>query len=93
MWDEAWAGSKDEDDDGTASTQVINVSDRREVQLLCEALNCRTTDLFIAIATVGDRVSEIRRFIARTFGQSRFARDGEASTCELPPPWPIRWMH
>ena len=44
----------------------LNICDDHEVDALCEALNCRRTDVYEAVAYVGDYVCCVREYLKRT---------------------------
>jgi hypothetical protein len=43
----------------------LNFGNDTELYLLAEALGCEITDLYIAVATVGDRVDDVIRHIRK----------------------------
>ena len=44
----------------------LNICDDHEVDALCEALNCRRTDVYEAVAYVGDYVCCVEAFLKKT---------------------------
>lgn len=65
----------------------LNLQDRHEVEALRAALNCRVTDLYAAVAMVGDMVDDIRRYIIKTIERRQAVREDAVSDV-LPPLWP-----
>src|SRR5437763_6094156 len=39
----------------------LDLADQHEIDMLCAALNCQRTDIYLAVGMVGDSVREIRR--------------------------------
>ena len=68
----------------------LNIADDREVAALAAALGCLPTDIFGAIAAVGDRLDAIRRYIQSTLGHERERRPCRLvwTADDLPPVWP-----
>jgi hypothetical protein len=43
----------------------LNLADNREVDVLCTGFGCDRVDVYVAVAMVGDVLSDIRRYLAR----------------------------
>jgi hypothetical protein len=61
----------------------LNIENRHQVARLCSEFTCRSTDVYIAVAMVGDRLREIRAYLRRALSPAAtpVAKD-------LPPLWP-----
>jgi len=64
----------------------LDLADRHEIDALRTALNCRRTDLYDAVAMVGDSVRDIRRHVEKMLDQRQYARD-DIVIGDLPPVW------
>lgn len=62
----------------------LDLADRHEIEMLCAALNCRLTDVYVAVANVGDALGDVRRFITRTLERRQIVRDDPV--CDSLPP-------
>ncbi len=43
----------------------LNLARRHEIEVLCAAFACDPTDVYVAVATVGDKVLDVRRHMRR----------------------------
>ncbi|MGE5668005.1 MAG: DUF3606 domain-containing protein [Betaproteobacteria bacterium] len=43
----------------------LNLADNREVDVLCASFGCARVDVYIAVATVGDVLNDVRRYLAK----------------------------
>lgn len=43
----------------------INVADKFELDVLCAHFGCDRTDIYVAVAMVGDRLIDIRRYLTK----------------------------
>ena len=44
----------------------LNLGNETELYMVAADLRCHITDLYVAVATVGDRLEDVARFIAKT---------------------------
>jgi hypothetical protein len=77
---------------GTMHTRIcpengrLNICDDREVNTLSAALACLPTDVYEAVAYVGDRICCIRLHVQKTLAPS-VGRQVRVKVCELPSNW------
>ena len=64
----------------------LNICDDAAVNRLCVALNCRPTDIYQAVAFVGDCVCCVREYVERSITPDA-ARSARINLYELPPMW------
>jgi hypothetical protein len=43
----------------------INVADNFELDVLCAHFGCVRTDIYVAVAMVGDRLIDVRRYLTK----------------------------
>jgi hypothetical protein len=76
---------------GPSDVVRLNLGDDRELDLICAALGCRRTDIFVAVSAVGDIVDDIRRYMIETLGPQTTATPAAPAVqalAKIPPPWP-----
>jgi len=66
----------------------LNIGDRTTIDSLAIAFGCRPEDVYAAVATVGDRPSDVRKFLERLARQSRKPLAPISEGALLPPVWP-----
>jgi hypothetical protein len=64
----------------------FNICNPREVDQLATALHCLATDLYEAVAFVGDSPCCIRSYIEKRFTRDSLPR-ALIKLCDLPPVW------
>jgi len=68
-------------------SEQINICDDLEVDRLSDDLKCHPTDVYEAIAFVGDRICCIRSQVQKTLALIASQHDGRIEVCDLPPLW------
>ncbi|HSQ83039.1 MAG TPA: DUF3606 domain-containing protein [Casimicrobiaceae bacterium] len=66
----------------------LNMSDRYEVEVLCAAFGCTQTDVYVAVAMVGDKIRDVRRYMRRMLGREEDRAATILRMEPLPPLWP-----
>jgi len=64
----------------------VDLADGHEIDVLCRELNCCRTDIYLAVAMVGDSVRDIRRYIGSALEQ-RAGERRPTKFSDLPPAW------
>ena len=64
----------------------LDLADCHEIDVLCAELNCCRTDVYLAVAMVGDSVCDVRRYIGSVLEQ-RAGERGPTKLGDLPPVW------
>ena len=44
----------------------LNLGNETELYMLAAALQCHLTDLYVAVANVGDKLEDVTRYLAKT---------------------------
>ena len=65
----------------------LNIGDRYDIELLCAAFGCTPTDVYVAVAMVGDKIRDVRRYMRRALGREE---DRTATILRLEP-LPTLW--
>ncbi len=65
----------------------LNLASRHEVEALCAAFGCDPADVYVAVATVGDKFRDVRRHLRRALGREQ---DRAATILRMTPP-PTLW--
>ena len=66
----------------------LNLARRHEVEALCAAFGCDPTDVYVAVATVGDKFRDVRRHLRRALGREEDRAAPILRTTPLPALWP-----
>jgi hypothetical protein len=66
----------------------LDLADRDEIEVLCAAFTCRPTDVYVAVAMVGDRLCDIRTYLVKLLRQRQGLPAVDMTTMtSLPPLW------
>lgn len=49
----------------------LHIENDREVAIFCAALNCLPRDIYVAVSMVGDKVRDIRSYLAKVLDRTR----------------------
>jgi hypothetical protein len=66
----------------------LNIGDRYEIEVLCAAFGCTPTDVYAAVAMVGDRIRDVRRYLRRVLGREEDRTATILRIEPLAPLWP-----
>ncbi|MDE2210094.1 MAG: DUF3606 domain-containing protein [Betaproteobacteria bacterium] len=67
----------------------LNLASRHEIEALCAAFGCIPTDVYVAVATVGDKLRDLRRHLEKVLGHGEMAQPVTVvAVGALPPMWP-----
>jgi hypothetical protein len=47
----------------------LDLANRHDIEVLCAAFTCRPTDVYFAMAMVGDRLCDIRKYLVKLLRQ------------------------
>ena len=76
--------------DKQADDSQLNIGDRNAVDALCIAFGCSTSDVYTAVSMVGDRMRDVRRFLAALTEPRPAPLDVVSKGAPLPPIWARR---
>ena len=79
-------GSMDTTSCRKSAQAQLNICDDVAVNRLCAALNCRPTDIYQAVAYVGDRICCVREYVRQSTAPD-LARSARINLYDLPPMW------
>ena len=68
----------------------LNISDRNAIDALCIAFGCTASDVYTAVAMGGDRMRDVRRFLAALTEPRPEQLDPVSRGASLPPIWARR---
>lgn len=60
----------------------INVADNCELDVLCAHFGCDRTDIYVAVAMVGDRLIDVRRYLTKVL-ESRPEEEATSPALEV----------
>ncbi|MHB8493703.1 MAG: DUF3606 domain-containing protein [Casimicrobiaceae bacterium] len=63
----------------------VNLASRHEIEALCAAFGCVPTDVYVAVATVGDKLRDVRRHLGKVLGRGEIT---PPAIGPLPSLWP-----
>ena len=66
----------------------VNLASRHEIEALCAAFGCDPTDVYVAVATVGDKIRDVRCHLRRVLGREEDRAATILHMKRLPPLWP-----
>ncbi len=61
----------------------LNLANRHEIEALCAAFGCIPTDVYVAVAMVGDRMCDVRGNLMKVLGGGEIAPPAIASLPSL----------
>jgi hypothetical protein len=64
----------------------LNIGNWREVEALCAAFGCVQTDVYVAVAMVGDKIRDVRAYLRKALGQDELTERGSVFVLESLPP-------
>jgi len=69
----------------------LNLGNRHEIDALCRSLRCRPTDIYTAVAMVGDRLTDVRRYLDKALAANTDSEETpkNQTSSSLPPAWPV----
>jgi hypothetical protein len=66
----------------------LNLASRHEIEVLCAAFGCDPTDVYVAVATVGDKCRDVRRHLRGALGREEDCGATILRMTPLPTLWP-----
>lgn len=68
------------------SAMRLNIGNWREVEALCAAFGCARTDIYVAVAMVGDRIRDVRAYLRKSLGHDELTELASVFVLESLPP-------
>ena len=69
--------------------RCLNLASRQEIEALCAAFGCVPTDVYVAVATVGDKIRDVRGYLRKVLGHGEIEQRAIVMALgPLPPLWP-----